>query len=228
MTLSVHSPFSRLDVKTEHRLVGILNQTSMKTHCWVDINLQCWRDIEFWLLTTMKLTTKSNYKIRCQRYFDVRPRPDIEFWSPNITTLVVNLVGSIPSSRLGWLLLNFSSSEVLFLSSKYSWMKHLQQSRSVFFPPSSVLFRFQDLFFFSKSVPWRYTTPPVSLFPFLLLLLQQGREILIVTKVSEDLELNSNVFRYNLLLNPHDLFSVWLGCYHPARTSHVLYAKAKI
>lgn len=196
----------------------------MKTHCWVDINLQCWRDVEFWLLTTMM----SNYKIRCQRYFDVRPRPDIEFWSPNITTLVASLVGSIPSSRLGWLLLNFSSSEVLFLSSKYSWMKHLQQSRSVFFPPSSVLFRFQDLFVFSKSVPWRYTTPPVSLFPFLLLLLLQGREILIVTKVSEDLELNAKVFRYNLLLNPHDLFSVWLGCYHPARTSHVLYAKAKI
>lgn len=93
MTLSVHSPFSRLDVKTEHRLVGILNQTSMKTHCWVDINLQCWRDVEFWLLTTMM----SNYKIRCQRYFDVRPRPDIEFWSPNITTLVASLVGSIPT-----------------------------------------------------------------------------------------------------------------------------------
>lgn len=203
--------------------VGILNQTSMKTHCWVDINLQCWRDVEFWLLTTMM----SNYKIRCQRYFDVRPRPDIEFWSPNITTLVASLVGSIPSSRLGWLLLNFSASEVLFLSSKYSWMKHLQQSRSVFPPPAQSSSDFRISLSFLSPYPDATQLPPYRFSHFYFCSFSKGEKYWL-SQSSEDLELNAKVFRYNLLLNPHDLFSVWLGCYHPARTSHVLYAKAKI
>lgn len=59
----------------------------MKTHRSVDINLQHWRDFEFWLFTTMM----SNYSIRCHQCFD------IEFWSPNTKTIVASLIGSIPS-----------------------------------------------------------------------------------------------------------------------------------
>lgn len=139
------------------------------------------------------------------------------------------------SCQLGWIYPDLDDCYWTFpLPRSFFWVPSTAEwsicsNPEVFFSPpaqSSSDFRI-SLSFLSPS-PDATQLPPYRFFPFLLLLLQQGREILIVMKVSEEMELNAKVFRYNLLLNPHDLFSVWLGCYHPARTSHVLYAKAKI
>ena len=164
----------------------------MKTHRSVDINLQHWRDFEFWLFTTMM----SNYSIRCHQCFDISPCLDIEFWSPNTKTIVASLIGSIPSF-LTWMTVTalflyrgpFSKFQEQLNETLYTIQKCF-----IFFLSSSILFRFQDLFVFSKSVPWRHTTPTYRFSHFYFCSFSKGEKYWL-SRGSEDLELNSKVFR---------------------------------